>query len=346
MSSRGSIAPTLLFQLLLVGCSKQTPPRPADAATAVASAPAPPPAASSATAAVVAPPGDFGMPGPIRVKGYSRVTSTGMNDPAYAAGFSADGEHIGYCSELGARSEPQTRCLLLSRDGSKLTLSSDVNDAFDPAAKRRLDAWVEEHGIPIQVPARMETPTARELVGTWAFARDLTLVLDEHAQGKTGAAVRVGGSVGTEAPVFPVFVDHPLPGSPHHRSWVEAFALSPDSKELGLVAGFFCMEWCDDFEVRRWPVVRLAAQIYNDTAMRHHAARDYAGSAALFLKATQADPTFPLATYNLACAYARLRDPSTQRMLEAAIALDPSARARALKDADFDAVRSEPWFPR
>ncbi len=338
------MTPAVLSALLLTGCSRPPPPPPADAAAAVASA-ALLPSASATPAAPAKPPGDFGSPGPIRVKGYSRVTHTGMNDPAYAAGFSTDGEYFGSCFEIGARSEPRTTCQLVSRTGAKLTLSSDVNDAFDAASKRKLDAWVVEHGIPIQVPAEMGKPTARELVGTWAFARDLTLVLDEHAQGKGGAAVRVGGSVGTEAPVFPVFVDHPLPRSPHHESWVEAFALSPDARELGLVAGFFCMEWCDDFEVRRWPVARLAAQIYNDTAMRHHVAKDYAGSGALFLKATQADPTFALAAYNLACADARLRDPGSQGALEAAIALDPSARARALKDADFDAVRTEAWFP-
>ncbi len=268
-----------------------------------------------------------------------------MNDPAYAAGFSADGEYFGTCFEVGARTPARSTCQFVSRGGETLSLSSDVNDQFDPASKRKLDAWVKEHAIPLQAAAEVDKPSARELTGTWPFARELTLVLEERAQGKHGAAVRLGGRVGTEKPVFPVFIDHPLPATPHHRSWVEVFALAPDSRELGLVAGFFCMEWCDDFEVRRWPVVRLAAQIFNDTAMRHHVAKKYAASAALFVKATQADPTFALAAYNLACAYARLRDANTQQALERAIALDASARARAMKDADFAAVRTESWFP-
>lgn len=298
----------------------------------------------AAAPAAAIPSADFGAPGPIRVEGYSRITHTGMNDPAYAAGFSADGEYFGYCAALEARSEPRTSCALLTKRGDQLALSSDVDDFFDAAAKKKLDAWVKEHALPLQPAASMGKPSARALTGNWAFARDLTLVLDEHAQGKHGAAVRLGGRVGTEPPVYPVLVDHPLPGSPHHRSWVEALALSPDARELGLVAGFFCMEWCNDFEVRRWPVVRLAARIFNDTAVRHHSAKDYAGSAALFFKATQADPSFPLAAYNLACAYARLRDAKAQSALERAVALDPSARARAMKDPDFDAVRTEPWF--
>lgn len=335
-----TIASRLLAAMFLLGCSKPPPP-PADAAAAAG-----PVVLVSAAPAGSAPQAAAADSGPIRVEGYSRVTSTGMNDPAYAAGFSADGEWFGYCAELGARSEPSTRCELRSRTGETKVLSSDVKDFFDAASKKQLDAWVKEQKIPLQPAASMGKPSARELTGTWAFAHDLTLALQEHAQGKRGAAVRVGGRVGTEAPVYPVLIDHPLKETSHHTSWVEAFALSPDRRELGLVAGFFCMEWCDDFEVRRWPVVRLASQIYNDTAMRHHAAKDYAGSAALFEKATKADPTFGLAAYNLACAYARLRHAGTQAALDRAIALDPSARQRAVADADFEAVRSEAWFPR
>ena len=292
----------------------------------------------------------FGAPGPIRVEGYTRRVHTGMNDPADRVGFSADGEYLGYCATIGARDPGYTLCELLPRTGEALRLESDVKNQYDPAAAKRLEAWVKEHGIPaIRADTKdVREPTAPKLEGTWRFAQDITLAVEERAQGKRGAAVRVGGRVGSEAPVFPVFVDRaPSHGlNPFHTSWVNSFTLSPDGRELGLVAGFFCMEWCDAFTVRRLDVSRLASQIFNDTGMRHHGKADYRGSAALFAKAVHADPTHALAAYNLACAYARLRDPSTKPALDYAVRVGGDAvLERAKRDPDFDAVRTETWWP-
>ena len=298
-----------------------------------------------AAAPAFLPPADFGPPGPIVVTGYSRIVGTGMNDPAYASGFTHDGAWLGYCAEIGARHPANTTCEFVSQRGETKNLGSDVGDDFNAAAKRTLDAFVKEQKLPL-VAGGMDRASAPPLTGTWRFARDLTLVLDEHAQGKRGAAVRVGGRVGSEKPVYPILVDLPpaAPSLPFHTSWVNSFGLSPDGQELGLVAGFFCMEWCDSFAIRRLPVARLAAQIYNDTGMRHHGTKDYAGSAALFEKAVHADPSFALSAYNLACAYARLQRPSTRAALEHAIRLEASAKTRAAADADFEAMKSEPWF--
>ncbi|RYZ66603.1 MAG: hypothetical protein EOP08_04565 [Proteobacteria bacterium] len=324
--------------------SADNPKAPASAAAPASSA-APDPGSGVAVAPAFLPPPDFGPPGPIVVTGYSRIVGTGMNDPAYASGFTHDGAWLGYCAEIGARTPGRTTCELVSERGETKSLSSDVGEDFDAAAQRALDAFVKEQKLPL-VAGGMDRASAPALHGTWRFARDLTLALDEHAQGKRGAAVRLGGRVGHEKPVYPIFVDLAPPAAslPFHTSWVNSLSLSPDGRELGLVAGFFCMEWCDSFAVRRLPVARLAAQIYNDTGMRHHGAKDYDGSAALFEKAVHADPSFALAAYNLACAYARLQRPSTRAALEHAIRLEASAKTRAATDADFEAVKAEPWF--
>lgn len=303
------------------------------------------PASAEQQAPAWLPKPDFGARGPIVVEGFSRLVFTGMNDPAYVAGFSADGEWLGYCFSVNARDPGHTQCAMFPRNGATLTLSSDVADEYNAAAFKKLTQWVDEHAITKVPTGNMETPSAPPLRGDWAFAKDLTLVADEHAQGKNGAMVRIGGKVAGEKPVFPLSIDHPNGSSPHHRSWLNALALAPDGRDLGVVAGFFCMEYCNDYEVRRVPLVRLASQIYNDTGMRHHGAADYAGSAALFTKAVHADPTHPLAAYNLACAMARLRDPNTRAALEYAVQLGgKTVGSRAAKDADFANVRGEPWF--
>jgi len=65
----------------------------------------------------------------------------------------------------------------------------------------------------------------------------------------------------------------------------------------------------------------------------------------LFARAAYVDPTRELPAYNLACAYARLKDGRAEAALDLAIGRGGDAvRARAAKDKDFDAVKSAPWF--
>ena len=104
------------------------------------------------------------------------------------------------------------------------------------------------------------------------------------------------------------------------------------------------MEWCDDFIVYRNGTAAFASLVYNDTGFRHHKKADYARAADLFLKATWADPKAKLPPYNLACAWARLNDDRAKDALAVAIERDPSAKARALTDADFASVKDTAWF--
>jgi hypothetical protein len=125
---------------------------------------------------------------------------------------------------------------------------------------------------------------------------------------------------------------------------MNGMAVSPDGKELGVVAHFHACEYCESFDVRRIPLTVLAASIYNDTGFRAHRKRDFARSSSLFAKAVAADPSHKLAQYNYACALAQLGDVRAKDALAAAIAKDPSAKTRARSDEDFAKVKTEAWF--
>jgi Tfp pilus assembly protein PilF len=61
------------------------------------------------------------------------------------------------------------------------------------------------------------------------------------------------------------------------------------------------------------------------------------------LKAIQADSTYGLAYYNLACVYARAGESDTAaQYLQQAIAFTPQARLWAQTDDDFAAIRTIP----
>jgi Flp pilus assembly protein TadD len=61
------------------------------------------------------------------------------------------------------------------------------------------------------------------------------------------------------------------------------------------------------------------------------------------LKAIQADGTYGLAYYNLACVYARAGDSTTAaQYLQQAITFEPQARTWARVDDDFARVRTAP----
>ena len=291
---------------------------------------------------------DFGPRGPIRVAGYSRTVGTGMNDPAHVVGFTKDSREFGYCSAFGGRDPQSTMCEFVDRDGKERTLGDDdAKGNYAPKKHAEIVAWLKDAGVP-ELGKKGSTLVAPKLEGEWDFARDVELDLVEHAQGKKGAMVRLGGRVRSEPAVYPVNLDMDPGGrgaAPFHTSWVNGLVVSPDGMDLGLVAGFFCMEWCDAFVVRRWKLAQLASLVYNDTAMRHHTKGEYQASAALFVEAVWANPANDLAAYNLACAFARLGDGRASAALAHAIRIGGEAvRLRATQDADFATVHDSPWF--
>lgn len=325
-----------LLVLLLADCSRANAPQASLDASAITvgparAAPVAIASAASSSSAVV----------PIRVRGYPHVIRTGMNDPATYVGWTKDGALFGWCGVQGGR--PTFVCELVDKDGKTTRKTDESGDDLDPKKKKAILDWLRDNGIADLGDAKMPPP----LAGTWpASFGDITLdVARVEARDKAPALVRLGGSVGNEPPVHPfVLTKNPVPAAPPHFAAMNGMALSPDGKELGVVAHFHACEYCSSFDVRRIPLTMLAASIYNDTGFRAHQKGDYARSAALFEKAVAADPSHELAQYNYACALARLGDARAKDALASAIAKDPSAKARARTDEDFAKVRSEPWF--
>lgn len=266
-----------------------------------------------------------------------------MNDPASYVGWSKDGALFGWCGTQGGR--PTFICELVDRDGKLARKSDESGDDIDPKKKKALLDWLRDNGIPEIGEEKEKMPPP--LVGVWpASFGDITLdVARAAASDNAPAVVRLGGSVGSEPPVHPfTLAKNPVPAAPPHYAVMNGMALSPDGKELGVVAHFHACEYCETFDVKRIPVTLLAASVYNDTGFRAHQKADFARAATLFEKAASADPSHKLAQYNHACALAQLGDPKAKSVLAAAIAKDPSAKTRARTDKDFAKVKSEAWF--
>lgn len=318
---------------ILIGCSRANAPRAeVDASTVdVASASASPVARSPAPSNV-----------PIAVRGYPHEIRTGMNDPATYVGWTKDGALFGWCGTQGGR--PTFVCELVDRDGKTTTKSDVSGDDLDPKKQKAILDWLRENGISEIGEKKLPPP----LVGTWSASfADITLdVVRVEATDKAPAHVRLGGAVDAEPAVHPfVLTKNPVPAAPPHFAVMNGMALSPDGKELGVVAHFHACEYCESFEVQRIPLTLLAASVYNDTGYRTHRKSDFARSAALFEKAVAADASHKLAQYNYACALAQLGDTGRAKAaLAAAVAKDPSAKARARTDKDFAKVKSEAWF--
>jgi hypothetical protein len=297
-------------------------------------------------------------PGPIKVVGYPTAIKTCLPDPAEHAGFTKDGAELGYCMN-----GMSTKCELVDRAGTKRVMSSRKDGDSDPAKERVIAAFIEESKLP---PLRRRDCTLlpSPLAGTWPYT---DIVVDVATQGpsfKKGQTpeldelvsqpqVSIGGSVAGALPVhsFVYSAPHrklspPAKGEiPFHVIELNAFALSPDGTELGIVTHAFCMEWCDDFQVVRIPVARFASTIYNDAGYLAYLKGGLDRAVELFLRAAYVDPTRELPAFNLACAYARKGDHRAEAALELAIARGGQAvRARAAKDKDFDSVRAAPWF--
>jgi hypothetical protein len=360
---------TLLLSAL-AGCSRATPPAPAAPAPPAAPASALSPASASATrgasASADAWPAALPSPklpsrGPITVIGYPSDLRTCLPDPAENAGFTKDGAELGYCMHAMT-----TRCELVDRGGHTRLLSSQKNDdspAGDPAKERAIAAFIKDSGLPA-LARRDCTLRPPPLSGTWAYPDIVVNVARIDAsftKGTSGAEdklrsqplVRIGGAVDGEPPVYPLSYSAPhrimtpatLGEIPFGVTELNALVLSPDGTEVGIVVHAFCMEWCDDFQVVRMPAARLASLVYNDTGFRALEKGKLERAVDLFTRAAYVDPTRELPAYNLACAYARLKDARAEAALDLAIKRGGDAvRARAVKDQDFETVHTAPWF--
>jgi hypothetical protein len=303
----------------------------------------------------------FPAPAPIKVSGYPATVRTCLPDPAEHAGFTQDGAELGYCVQGMTLS-----CALVDHAGQTRRLESrrdHESQEPDPQKEAAIKAFLEQSRLPALARGDC-TLTPPPLKGTWPYPDivvDVASIARSFAKDPSSGKerlvsqplVRVGGAVDGEPPV------HPLAYSPSHLAMsppslgeipfnvieLNAFVLSPDGTELGIITHANCMEWCDEFQIDRMPVGRLASLVYNDTGFRALGKGKLDRAAELFLRAAYADPARELPAYNLACTYARLNDARADPALALAIARGGDAvAARATKDKDFDAVRAAPWF--
>lgn len=300
---------------------------------------------------------DFGAPGPLVIKGYPKPLETGMKDYVTAVAWAKDGSRVVACGKMApmppAKGAPDLdNCFARGETGPVERASLDRNEKTDgtfvgPKMADMLRVLREgERKDPSVVQAKMELHPP-PLSTTWSFAKDITLAVDILARGEESSVLRVGGSVGGEAPVFPVFVDvKGFPGAPTFGGQWNAIVESPTKKELAFIGHFFCMEWCNEVAIARLSYGKIASLVFNDSAFRHHQKKDYATSRDGFLRAAWADPRAPLPPYNLACAYALLNDEANAtKALKLAIAVGgEGVKARAKKDSDFKSVLAAPWF--
>jgi len=255
-------------------------------------------------------------------------------DHSDRSGWLSDSSEFGYCFVSGGSGA--TLCQFFSSSGKLTTKLDDLNHAtweLDAKQTRRVQERIRRYSAP-----RVRWPFARDLTLTWrASAGDADGNSSQPARLQVGARVR---GTGPDA-----FSTTTVAGKWDFEIHIEALAFSPDARSLAVLSHSFAGEFADTFEVRVVATAKLAEEAYNAAGLALHRRGDYAGAAPLFHKAAHADPSAKLPMYNLACALARLQDPNAAKALTLAIERGgPEVAQKALKDADFDAVRAEPWF--
>ncbi|MBX3229048.1 MAG: hypothetical protein KIT84_01820 [Labilithrix sp.] len=357
----------------IAACS--TPKR---APTPAASSAAPPATSSAATAASATPPSiDAAAPaasfalrdvplarapgrGPIKVEGaYPTPLNVGMSDAAQAFGFMSDGKTFAYCQFDQCCVEDAHWCNLVDESGAVRALVSPR--IFEPGSKNErrtvgeLKAFPKKEGLtslgpPIEMTQKPPPPKGELLYGD-----EITLVVREIAPTeKDGAttiagSVRIGGKLAGEQPVFVAFPPTPPFCATYadvcFGAQLNALAVSPSGEDLAFVVYIRNPSHGSTFTHLRVSASSFAASVFNDTAMTHHKKKEWPRAAELFTRAVYADPTKELFAYNLACALSQQKDPRAEHALRHAIALGGEpVKKRALADADFTAVMSEPWF--
>lgn len=248
-----------------------------------------------------------------------------------SAGWTKDGSALGHSVAIAVNLE----CELLRPNGARESFHAESEI---PADAKKFHARVSALGFLGAGSGRW--PYAGELEITWAATSGC------EKEPPVAEVIEVGARVPGEPPAYPIKLTMQLKDSVcYGRAHPEVIALSPDGKYLGAIAHGFAGEWANDYPMGIAPVAAVAEGAYNNAGLAHHKKGDYARSAALFEKAALADPTSRAASFNLACALARLGDARAERALADAIARGgDEVKKKAQKDADFDGVRSKPWF--
>ena len=280
---------------------------------------------------------DFGEPGPLVVTpSYLPLPGGGNWSCSRVTGWASDGTTLGVCE----RNPLATRCWLLGRDGTTDAFDDDAGGSGFVDTKKSVVLEARLKTLDLKA-----TPTAR-----WRYARDVevtwTVVPGASTGPATSALLRIGARVHGGPTSWIDTMSVTTLAGPFYEIHPEIVALSPDGASLGVVAHAVCSEFCARYPMHTYDVNAIAAHAYNDAGFARHQKEDWSGAADLFHEATAADPSFDLAHYNLACAYARLGDARAERELKKAIELGDAAevKKKATADADFSSVKTQAWF--
>ncbi|CAN5763495.1 hypothetical protein BH09MYX1_BH09MYX1_14880 [soil metagenome] len=372
-----------VFGLALAACKKDSPAKPYTVMTSVDAWIAPPPAsAASAIAAGV----DAGPPDPYAELPAIDAGSPMLADRK--AGYSKDDKYLGFeisvcdpCPSEFHFTGPGVPAVDVHYHYDP---ANDGNLAHDAAEKRAkanddaVDRKLQELGIDAAKDGRV-------LRGPFPYPDIVfatTAAQGAQSSQKGTVALLFGGHVASEpksTASYPMRIEvgaHPMydamPATERARiaklppaerdkamsDWHAQFGMSPpvlayvnvtkDGREIGVVAVASGSMWFEAGAVGRMNASAFAAKIYDDTGMRRQKAQDFTGAAIWFEKAESAKPDESLYSYDLACAWAKAKDPRAKDALDRAITRAGSGaaamKARAQKDADFDAVRADPWF--
>ena len=335
----------LLALLFVTGCKGGTP-KPLATPTA-----SPEPSAVQSAAASDAPP----LPMPVGSANPSAFDGVEGDDLARFetrhVGFTADDAYLGY--EISTCDPCSNELHFTSPTQPPIDLAYYYEPREENAAKQaKQDAEVDRRIKQLGIGTGRQT----KLRGPFPFP-DLVFASKTDHNDVTGIVTLLfGARVEGYAPVFPMRVD--LGPGPMFNVKTEALEtrmlsepslwyanVTKDGSDIGVVAVATGVMWFETAGVARMSARSFAAQVYNDTAMRLHQSKRYPQAAALFEKAEIASPTESLFSYNLACAFARAKDPRAKDALGRAIQHGGAAiKTRAQGDADFVDVASDEWF--
>ncbi len=182
---------------------------------------------------------------------------------------------------------------------------------------------------------------------TWTAGADVTVTWKAYEVAEEdGPDLVIGARADGSDAIAEVSKMHMAQGS-DGVAFPELLVLDKTGTRLAVVGHGWMGEGSDEWHVRILGTGWLAAQAYNAAGLKLLREGKEADAAAMFAKATIADPDAWKGPYNAACAWARAKDAQAEAALAEAVRRGgASVRDKARKDADFDGVRSEAWFTK
>lgn len=225
-------------------------------------------------------------------------------------------------------------------------LSDELRGASDAAhaqAARRdkpLLAFLEANYDQAEKPSG---PLPRTLSGPFPYDDIVFAVKSGYDTTAGKATFALGARVAGEPAVYPFTMAFgPYELEPPVLATLD---VSPDGKFLGFVAVSHGTRFVELGDMQVHETTALVGRLYNEAGFAAHRQARYGVSSTLFGKAAHVSDRDSLYAYNEACALARLGSAKAEEALGRAIRLGGRKVAvRARTDADFERVKSEPWF--